>query len=92
MPATLPIRNSPDTRYTPGDTSPDIDDPRVDPNFGVEHLLLGVSWFATEESFARLEALLSGCGDVNARSLDSVLSTGSRFDFQCRCRQARKIQ
>ena len=41
-------------------TDPDIDDPRVDPDFGIEQLLLGVSWFATDESFAYVEALLSG--------------------------------
>jgi len=62
-------------------TDPDIDDPRVDPDFGVEHLLLGASWFATDESFAYLEALLSDGRDINGRHLDSVLSTGLRFDF-----------
>jgi len=60
---------------------PDIDDPRVDPDFGVEHLLFGASWFATDESFAYLEAVLSGDKDVNGGSLDSVLSAGYRFDF-----------
>ena len=41
-------------------TDPDIDDARVDDDFGVEFLILGASWFATDESFAYLEALLSG--------------------------------
>jgi hypothetical protein len=64
-------------------TDPDIDDPRVDPDFGVEHLLLGASVFATDESFAYLEALLSSGKDVNGRHEDSVLSVGYRFDFWC---------
>jgi len=62
-------------------TDPDIDDPRVDADFGVEQLLFGASWFATEESFAYLEALLSGGRDINGRHVDSVVSTGLRFDF-----------
>jgi len=62
-------------------TDPDIDDPRVDPDFGLEQLLLGASWFATDESFAYLEALVSGGKDINGRSPDSVLSAGYRFDF-----------
>ena len=62
-------------------TDPDIDDPRVDSDFGIEQLLLGASWFATEESFAYVEALLSGGRDINGRHVDSVLSTGLRFDF-----------
>jgi len=62
-------------------TDPDIDDPRVDPDFGIEQLLFGASWFATDESFVYIEALLSGGRDINGRSFDSVLSTGLRFDF-----------
>ena len=62
-------------------TDPDIDDPRVDPDFGVEYLLLGASWYATDESFVYLEALLSGNRDINGRHVDSVLSAGYRFDF-----------
>jgi predicted porin/uncharacterized coiled-coil protein SlyX len=62
-------------------TDPDIDDPRVDPDFGVEHLLLGTSWFGSDESFGYLEALLSGGRDINGRHIDSVLSAGYRFDF-----------
>jgi len=62
-------------------TDPDIDDPRVDPDFGLEQLLFGASWFASDESFAYLEALLSGGKDINGSSPDSVLSAGYRFDF-----------
>jgi len=62
-------------------TDPDIDDPRVDSDFGLEQLLLGVSWFTTDESFAYVEALLSGGSDVNGSTPDSVLSAGYRFDF-----------
>ena len=62
-------------------TDPDIDDPRVDPDFGTRQLLLGASWFSTEESFAYIEALLSGSKDVFGRRLDSVLAAGFRFDF-----------
>ena len=62
-------------------TDPDIDDPRVDSDFGVEQLLLGASVFATEESFAYFEAVLSNQKDVNGERVDSVLSTGFRFDF-----------
>jgi len=62
-------------------TDSDIDDPRVDSDFGLEQLLLGASWFATDESFAYLEALVSGGKDINGRSPDSVLSAGYRFDF-----------
>ncbi len=62
-------------------TNPDIDDPRVDADFGVEQLLLGASWYATDESFAYVEALISGGGDINGQTPDSVLSTGFRFDF-----------
>jgi predicted porin len=62
-------------------TDPDIDDPRVDPDFGVEFLVFGASWFATEDSFGYLEALLSNSGDVNGERGDSVLSAGYRFDF-----------
>ena len=62
-------------------TDPDIDDPRVDPDFGLEQLLFGVSWFATDESFAYIESLLSGGKDVNGSTPDSVLSAGYRFDF-----------
>ena len=62
-------------------TDPDIDDPRVHPDFGLEQLLFGASWFASDESFAYLEALLSGGKDVNGSTPDSVLSAGYRFDF-----------
>jgi predicted porin len=62
-------------------TDPDIDDPRVDPDFGVEFLILGASWFATKDSFAYLEGLLSSSKDVNGKHVDSVLSAGYRFDF-----------
>jgi len=62
-------------------TDPDIDDPRVDSDFGIEQLLLGASVFATEASFAYIEALLSNGKDVNGERTDSVLSTGFRFDF-----------
>jgi len=62
-------------------TDPDIDDPRVDSDFGLEQLLLGASWFASDESFAYLEALVSGGRDINGRHVDSVLSAGYRFDF-----------
>lgn len=62
-------------------TDPDIDDPRVDPDFGVEYLILGASWFATKESFAYIEALLSSGTDVDGNHGDSVLSAGYRFDF-----------
>jgi len=62
-------------------TNPDIDDPRVDSDFGIEQLLLGASVFATETSFAYLEAILSNGKDVNGERADSVLSTGFRFDF-----------
>ena len=62
-------------------TDPDIDDPRVDSDFGLEQLLLGVSWYATDESFAYLEALLSGGSDVSGDTPDSVVSLGYRFDF-----------
>ena len=62
-------------------TDPDIDDPRVDSDFGLEQLLFGVSWFATDESFAYIEALLSGGSNVDGGTPDSVLSAGYRFDF-----------
>lgn len=62
-------------------TDPDIDDPRVDPDFGIEQLLLGVSWFTTDESFGYLEALVSGDTGVDGRSRDSVLAAGYRYDF-----------
>jgi len=62
-------------------TDPDIDDPRVDPDFGIEQLLLGTSWFASDESFVFVEALLPGGKDVTGKSVDSVLSAGYRFDF-----------
>ena len=62
-------------------TDPDIDDPRVDPDFGVEYLILGASWSATDESLAYFEALLSGSRDINGRHVDSVLSAGYSFDF-----------
>jgi len=62
-------------------TDPDIDDPRVDSDFGLEQLLLGVSWLATEESFAYIEALLSVGNDIDGSTPDSVLSAGYRFDF-----------
>jgi len=55
-------------------TDPDIDDPRVDSDFGVEQLLLGASVFATEESFAYFEAVLSNDKDVNGERVDSVFS------------------
>lgn len=62
-------------------TDPDIDDPRVDPDFGVEFLIFGASWFATKDSFAYLEALLSSSREVDGEHVDSVLSAGYRFDF-----------
>ena len=62
-------------------TDPDINDPRVDPDFGVEFLILGASIFATKESFGFIEALLSNCKDENGVRVDSVLSAGYRFDF-----------
>jgi predicted porin len=60
---------------------PDIDDPRVDKDFGLEHWLLGVSIFATPESYAYIEALLSTGKDIDSKRADSVLSAGFRFDF-----------
>ena len=62
-------------------TDPDINDPRVDSDFGVEYLILGASWYATQDSFAYLEALLSSSRDVNGKHVDSVISAGYRFDF-----------
>lgn len=62
-------------------TDPDIDDPRVDPDFGIEFLVFGASWFATEESFAYIEGLLSSSRDADGKHADSVLSAGYRFDF-----------
>jgi predicted porin len=62
-------------------TNPDIDDPRVDSDFGNKQLLFGASWFSTEQSFAYIEALLSGSRNINGKRIDSVLSTGFRFDF-----------
>ena len=62
-------------------TDPDINDPRVDSDFGVKFLILGASWFATDESFAYLEALLSGGREANGEKVDSVISAGYRFDF-----------
>ncbi len=62
-------------------TDPDIDDPRVDPDFGVEFLIFGASWFATEDSFAYLETLLSSGREVDGSDIDSVFSAGYRFDF-----------
>jgi len=49
--------------------------------FGVEQLLLGVSWFTTDESFGYPKALLSGNTGVDGSSRDSVLAAGYRFDF-----------
>ncbi|MGI9293544.1 MAG: hypothetical protein ACR2PS_06130, partial [Pseudomonadales bacterium] len=62
-------------------TNPDINDPRVDSDFGLEQLLLGTSWFASDNSFGYIEALLSGGSDINGSTPDSVLSAGYRFDF-----------
>jgi len=62
-------------------TDPDIDDPRVDPDFGTEYLIFGASWFATHDSFAYLEGLLSGGKRADGSSIDSVISAGYRFDF-----------
>ncbi len=62
-------------------TDPDIDDPRVDDDFGIEFLILGASWYATRESFAYIEALLSSSREVDGKHVDSVLSAGYRFDF-----------
>lgn len=62
-------------------TDPDIDDLRVNPDFGIEQVLLGLSWFATEDSFAYLEALLQGGKNVIGQRPDSVLAAGYRFDF-----------
>ncbi len=62
-------------------TDPDIDDPRVDPDFGVEFLIFGASIFATKESFGFIEALLSNGKDENGVRVDSVISAGYRFDF-----------
>ena len=62
-------------------TDPDIDDPRVDPDFGIEFLIFGASLFASEESFAYIEALFSNSTDENGEDVDSVISAGFRFDF-----------
>lgn len=62
-------------------TDPDIDDARVDPDFGIEFLIFGASWFATQESFAYIEGLLSSSRDVEGKHVDSVISAGYRFDF-----------
>ena len=62
-------------------TNPDINDPRVDPDFGLEVLILGASWFSSKESFAYIEGLLSTGEDENGNDIDSVLSLGYRFDF-----------
>ncbi len=62
-------------------TDPDINDPRVDPDFGVEFLILGASLFATKESFGYIELLLSNGKDENGVRVDSVISAGYRFDF-----------
>ncbi|MGI9248243.1 MAG: porin [Woeseiaceae bacterium] len=62
-------------------TDPDIDDPRVDPGFGAEFLIFGASWFATKDSFAYLEGLLSTSKKVTGEDVDSVISAGYRFDF-----------
>ena len=62
-------------------TDPDIDDPRVDPDFGAEFLIFGASWFATKDSFAYIEGLLSNSKQVDGQSVDSVFSAGYRFDF-----------
>ncbi len=62
-------------------TDPDINDPRVDPDFGVEFLIFGASWFSSKESFAYLEGLLSSSRDENGKHVDSVISAGYRFDF-----------
>ncbi len=62
-------------------TDPDINDPRVDPDFGVEFLIFGASIFATKESFGFIEALLSNGKDENGVRVDSVISAGYRFDF-----------
>jgi predicted porin len=62
-------------------TDPDINDPRVDPDFGVEFLIFGASMSATDESFAYFEGLLSNGKDASGRSVDSVISAGYRFDF-----------
>ncbi len=62
-------------------TDPDINDPRVDPDFGVEFLIFGASIFATDESFAFIEGLLSNSKDENGVRVDSIISAGYRFDF-----------
>jgi predicted porin len=62
-------------------TDPDINDPRVDPDFGVEFLIFGASFFDSDKSFAYIEGLLSNSEDVNGERVDSVLSAGYRFDF-----------
>ena len=58
-------------------TDPDIDDPRVDPDFGLEFLILGASFYTTPESFAYIEALLSSATDADGGNVDSVISTDS---------------
>ena len=62
-------------------TDPDIDDPRVDPDFGIEFLIFGASWYATRESFAYIEGLFSSSRDADGDKVDSVISAGYRFDF-----------
>lgn len=62
-------------------TDPDIDDPRVDEDFGVEFLIFGASLFATEDSYSYIEGLFSTGKQPNGDDVDSVLSAGYRFDF-----------
>ena len=62
-------------------TDPDINDPRVDPDFGVEFLIFGASAFLSDESFAFIEGLWSNSKDENGVRVDSVFSAGYRFDF-----------
>jgi len=62
-------------------TDPDIDDPRVDKDFGVEFLIFGASLFATKDSYSYIEALYSTGKQANGEDVDSVLSAGYRFDF-----------
>ncbi len=62
-------------------TDPDIDDPRIDPDFGVERWILGASFFTTQQSYAFVEALLNNGTGPAGNSPDSVMAAGYRFDF-----------
>jgi len=62
-------------------TDPDVDDPRVDKDFGQQFLIFGASLFATKDSYSYIEALYSTGKEANGEDVDSVLSAGYRFDF-----------